>query len=411
MSEKKTNKRKIINDPVYGFINIPSTLLFEIIEHPIFQRLRRIKQLGLTYLVYPGAFHTRFQHAIGAMHLTTLAIDVLRQKGAEITEIEAEAVCAAILLHDIGHGPFSHALEKSIIPECNHEQLSLIIMEKLNEEFDNKLQLAIQIFIGTYHKKFLHQLISSQLDMDRLDYLRRDSFFTGVSEGTIGSDRIIKMLDVVEDELVVEAKGIYSIEKFLIARRLMYWQVYLHKTVLASELMLEKVLKRARQISLQGTRLTLSENLHYFLTNSSFSDKATMLNHFILLDDYDIIMSLKQWCTHNDTVLQMISSALINRHIYKIRMEKTPYLKQETDHIKQLVQLQYKIPEHLMEFLLIEDAISNNAYSANDDKINILRNNQKIDIAVASDMLNIEMLSKTVTKHVLCYPKEIHKLI
>ncbi len=406
---KLINKRKIINDPVYGFINIPYELLFDIIEHPYFQRLRRIKQLGLTFLVYPGASHTRFQHALGAMHLMTLAIDILKQKGTIITDKEAEAACAAILLHDIGHGPFSHALENSIIPHCSHEQLSKLIMHSLNNEMGGKLDLAIELFEGNYQKKFLHQLITSQLDVDRLDYLRRDSFFSGVSEGVIGSDRIIKMLEVVDDELVIESKGIYSIEKFLIARRLMYWQVYLHKTVLASELMLEKVLKRARELSLMGINLFASPALKYYLQNNTFEDISRMLNNFVELDDYDILSALKEWQKSDDIALKTLADGIVNRNIYKIIIDKNTNHYHQISRIKELILSHYKISEDLIDYFMFEGEICNNAYSIKDDKINIYKNGIKEDIILASDMLNIDVLGKTVKKHYLCYPKYIHK--
>jgi len=406
---KLINKRKIINDPVYGFINIPYELLFDIIEHPYFQRLRRIKQLGLTFLVYPGASHTRFQHALGTMHLMTLAIDILKQKGTIITDKEAEAACAAILLHDIGHGPFSHALENSIIPHCSHEQLSKLIMHSLNNEMGGKLDLAIELFEGNYQKKFLHQLITSQLDVDRLDYLRRDSFFSGVSEGVIGSDRIIKMLEVVDDELVIESKGIYSIEKFLIARRLMYWQVYLHKTVLASELMLEKVLKRARELSLMGINLFASPALKYYLQNNTFEDISRMLNNFVELDDYDILSALKEWQKSDDIALKTLADGIVNRNIYKIIIDKNTNHYHQISRIKELILSHYKISEDLIDYFMFEGEICNNAYNIKDDKINIYKNGIKEDIILASDMLNIDVLGKTVKKHYLCYPKYIHK--
>lgn len=406
---KSINKRKIINDPVYGFINIPYELLFDIIEHPYFQRLRRIKQLGLTFLVYPGASHTRFQHALGTMHLMTLAIDILKQKGTIITDKEAEAACAAILLHDIGHGPFSHALENSIIPHCSHEQLSKLIMHSLNNEMGGKLDLAIELFEGNYQKKFLHQLINSQLDVDRLDYLRRDSFFSGVSEGVIGSDRIIKMLEVVDDELVIESKGIYSIEKFLIARRLMYWQVYLHKTVLASELMLEKVLKRARELSLMGINLFASPALKYYLQNNTFEDISRMLNNFVELDDYDILSALKEWQKSDDIALKTLADGIVNRNIYKIIIDKNTNHYHQISRIKELILSHYKISEDLIDYFMFEGEICNNAYNIKDDKINIYKNGIKEDIILASDMLNIDVLGKTVKKHYLCYPKYIHK--
>ena len=323
------NKRKIINDPIYGFITLPNDLVFDLINHPIFQRLRRIKQLGLTNLVYPGALHTRFHHAIGAMHLMTEALLVLKSKGVNITDEESEAAIIAILLHDIGHGPFSHALEHTIVKGISHEDISMMLMNELNITFKGKLTLAIKIFKGDYSKKYLHQLVSSQLDMDRLDYLKRDSFFTGVSEGVVSSDRIIKMLNVAKGELVIEAKGIYSVEKFLIARRLMYWQVYLHKTVLSAENLLVKILKRAKELSLSGTELFATPALSLFLKNNfnkkDFTSKKELLNQFVLLDDYDIMASVKVWTLSDDKILSLLCSSLIDRNLYKIELQNKKF--------------------------------------------------------------------------------------
>ncbi len=403
-------KRKILNDPVHGFINIPSGLLFDIVEHKYFQRLRRITQLGLTNFVYPGANHTRFQHALGATYLMSVAIDVIRTKGHEITETEAEAVLAAILLHDIGHGPFSHTLENSIVKNISHETISDIIIEKLNIEFDNKLSTALKIFKNKYHKKFLHQLVSGQLDVDRLDYLKRDSFFTGVSEGVVGSDRIIKMLNVVDDKLVVEAKGIYSIEKFLIARRLMYWQVYLHKTVLSAEQLLVRILKRAKEISLNGKNIYAPDSLAYFLkhniTDNNFTSES--LNNFINLDDTDIISSIKVWTKSNDKILSELSNRLINRRLLKIEIQNQDFNNDYVEKIKDKTKKLLNLTDNQVNYFVFKNTITNNAYSANDDRINILLKNGKLkDIAESSDMLNISVLSKTIKKHYLCYPKEI----
>lgn len=404
---KTLNKKKIVNDPVYGFINIPHSIVFDLIEHSYFQRLRRIRQLGMTELVYPGAVHSRFQHALGAMHLMTLAIEVLKQKGNAIPDEEAEAACIAILLHDIGHGPFSHALESNIVSGVSHEQLSLLLMQKINSEFNNKLQLAIELFRGKYHKKFLHQLISSQLDMDRLDYLRRDSFFTGVSEGVVSSDRIIKMLEVHNDELVVEAKGIYSIEKFLIARRLMYWQVYLHKTVLSAELMLIQVLRRARTLIAEGLVLNCSDALYYFLSNSIAVKENDMLLNFTRLDDTDIIHSLKLWSQHSDIVLSYLAGAIINRRLLKVQLQKESFDTEQVERLRKIASEKMNISASEAQQLVFTDVVSNNAYSYADDQIHILIHGNTIDIARASDMLNHQVLSKTVTKNILCYPKEI----
>ena len=405
-----SSKRKILNDPVHGFINIPSGLLFNIVEHKYFQRLRRITQLGLTNFVYPGANHTRFQHALGATYLMSVAIDVIRLKGHEITEHEAESVLAAILLHDIGHGPFSHALENSIVKNISHETISDIIIGKLNAEFDNKLSTALDIFKNKYHKKFLHQLVSGQLDVDRLDYLKRDSFFTGVSEGVIGSDRIIKMLNVVDDKLVVEAKGIYSIEKFLIARRLMYWQVYLHKTVLSAEQLLVKILKRAKEISLNGNNIFAPDSLKYFLKNNinknNFSDES--LNNFIDLDDNDIISAIKVWTKSNDKVLSELSNRLINRRLLKIEIQNQDFTDDYINKIKDKTKKILNLTDNQVNYFVFKNNITNNAYSANDDRINILLKSGKLkDIAESSDILNISVLSKTIKKYYLCYPKEV----
>jgi len=407
------NKRKIVNDPVYGFINISSDFLFDLIEHPYFQRLRRIKQLGLTNYVYPGANHTRFQHAIGAAYLMDLAINSIRNKGHEITAEEAEAVMAAILLHDIGHGPFSHALENSIVEPIDHEILSAWFMDDLNRTHNGRLTLAISIFKNKYEKRFLHQLVSSQLDMDRLDYLKRDSFFTGVTEGVIGSDRIIKMLNVVDDELVVEAKGIYSIEKFLIARRLMYWQVYLHKTVLAAEKLLVLLLQRAKELAVSGTPLFATPALKFFI-NKSFDKSLTndesfrqeLLYHYSRLDDNDIISAAKVWCENEDNILAYLSDALINRKLYEVRIQNFPMAKSEEKKLRMLVMDKYHVKEEDTRYFCFTDEISNNAYSAHDDKIKILFKTGALkDIAEASDMLNISVLSKTVKKYFTCYPK------
>jgi HD superfamily phosphohydrolase len=401
-----TNKNKIINDPVHGFISIEYDILFDIIEHPYFQRLRRISQLGLTSLVYPGAIHTRFHHAIGALHLMGTAINVLRQKGHEITDKEAESVSIAILLHDIGHGPYSHTLEKDIITYYDHETLSLMYMKKLNVEFDGKLDMAIQIFQNTYQKQFLHQLVSSQLDMDRLDYLRRDSFFTGVSEGVIGSERIIKMLNIVDDNLVVDAKGIYSIEKFLVARRLMYWQVYLHKTVLSAEKMLETILERAKDLIKQGEPVHSSDALSWFLNNSTGKEDE-ILERFNALDDSDIMASVKEWRNHSDFILSYLAEALMNRKLFRIELQKEKFSETKISDLKNRLAQKYKLKEKEMHHFLISGQISNAAYRNEDEKINILKHGTLIDITEASDMFDQSALSHNVVKYYLCYPKEI----
>ncbi len=412
----KTNKKKIVNDPVFGFITIQSELIFDLIEHPYFQRLRRIKQLGLSYLVFPGATHTRFEHALGTVHLIRSAIQTLELKGVEISEQEAEAVTIAILLHDIGHGPFSHALEHSIVGGVSHEEISAMLMEDLNRHFDGKLELAIRIFENAYHKKFLHQLVASQLDMDRLDYLRRDSFFTGVMEGAIGSDRIIKMLNVCGDELVIEDKGIYSIEKFLIARRIMYWQVYLHKTVLSAEYLLVGVLRRAKYLSMRGVKLFATPSLAVFLgQNISISHFVSgekfngrpLLSVFAELDDNDILASIKQWQYEADPILAYLSSCLVNRRLFRIRIKDNPFKKKVMDEIRSGIMKHFKIGEEDLEYFFIHDSITNNAYASGDDKINILFKTGKVkEISEASD-INLSSLSQTVRKYFICYPKEL----
>ncbi len=411
-----TNKRKIINDPVYGFININNDLIFDIIEHPWFQRLRRIRQLGLTHLVYPGAMHTRFQHALGATYLMSQAIEVINSKKNIITHEEAEAVMAAILLHDIGHGPFSHALEHSIIENNSHENLSLLIMEELNKQFNNKLYLSIEIFKNNYHKRFLHQLVSGQLDMDRLDYLRRDSFFTGVSEGIVGSDRIIKMLNVIDDNLVIDAKGIYSIEKFLITRRFMYWQVYLHKTVLSAENLLINILRRAKELYNKGFKLFAPPSLEFFLSqkfpkitsNSTDDTKYQLLNNFLSLDDSDIISSLKVWQNHNDNILSALCKQMNNRKLYKIELQNNPFPINKIDELKEKAIKKLNIAENEVNYFVFSDSVIGNTYNINDNKISILFNNGSlVDISEASDMLNIQILSKITKKYFLCYPKDL----
>ena len=413
---KPTNKRKIINDPVYGFININSSLVFDLVEHPWFQRLRRIRQLGLTNLVYPGAMHTRLQHALGAVYLMDEAISVIRAKGHEITDIEAEAVTIAILLHDIGHGPFSHALEFSLIENHTHEDISEMLMDELNIEFGGQLSLALQVFKNKYHKKFLHQLVSGQLDMDRLDYLRRDSFFTGVIEGVVSSDRIIKMLNVVDDNLVVEAKGIYSIEKFLIARRLMYWQVYLHKTVLSAENMLVNILKRAKKLSLEGNELFATPALHFFLSQSFQNNdikpsnklRNQILENFVMLDDTDIISATKVWQSHNDKVLSTLCKYINNRVLYKIEMQNSAFTESRINELKEKGKKHFSLNDDEIKYFVFSDSISNHTYVPSDNRITILFNNGSIsDISEASDILNISVLSKVVKKHFLCYPKEL----
>jgi HD superfamily phosphohydrolase len=405
------NKRKIINDPIYGFVSIPSDLIYDLINHKYFQRLRRIKQLGLTNLVYPGALHTRFHHAIGAMHLMHEALLTLKQKGVVITEEEEQATLCAILLHDIGHGPFSHALEHSIVTGVSHEDISSLLMEALNREFKGKLTLAIKIFNDQYKKRFLHQLVSSQLDMDRLDYLKRDSFFTGVSEGVISSDRIIKMLDVVNNNLVVEVKGIYSVEKFLIARRLMYWQVYLHKTVLSAETLLVNILKRAKELSAQGKDLFATPTFKKFLQNDytkkDFMD-PDVLNAFARLDDTDISASIKGWTESDDRILNLLCNKLIDRQLFRTELQSTPILTAHKNKMIERGMKKYKVTRKESSYFVYGDSVNNSAYLDSKFHINILMNDGSLkDVADASDQLNLQKLSQTVTKYYLCYPKEL----
>ena len=406
------NKKKIINDPVYGFISIPSDLVFDLIEHPYFQRLRYIKQLGMTHLVYPGALHTRFHHALGALHLMSLAVETLRYKGQVITEPEEEAVSVAILLHDIGHGPFSHALEQIIVDGVWHEDISKLLMNELNKQFDGRLTIAIEIFNGTYSKNFLHQLVSSQLDMDRMDYLNRDSFFTGVSEGVISSDRIIKMLNVVDDHVVVEEKGIYSIEKFLIARRLMYWQVYLHKTVIAAEVQLTKILKRAREVIQNGNELNCTPSLNHFLSNRINSEifilEDSNLQTFAGLDDTDIMAAVKVWEHSKDFVLSKLCRDLIQRNLYHVDItNELPDQEKVDDLIAKVVET-YGISIHEASYFVFTDDVRNNAYKTEDGSILILMKDGSVkDITAASDNSNLQALAKTVKKYILCYPKDL----
>jgi len=411
------NKLKIVNDPIYGFISMPSELIFDIIQHPFFQRLRRIKQLGLTSYVYPGATHSRFQHVLGATFLMKQALQVLKDKGVSITDAEEEATLIAILLHDIGHPPLSHSLEYVFVENVSHEELSLVFMGELNKVFEGRLSLGMEIFKGTYKRKFLHQLVSGQLDMDRLDYLRRDSFFTGVSEGIVGSDRIIKMLNTKDDELVVEEKGIYSVEKFLIARRLMYWQVYLHKTVVVAEQMLIKVLLRAKNIYAYGSDVFLTPTLKYFFDNKINSieklleciDGVMPIELYAQLDDSDIFVSIKQWQYHDDFILSFLSKSIINRNLLKIELQKKPFSNTMLDRIRSLTIDKLNIDKKDIDFLVFTNSVRNNAYSEKKDgKIYILsKNNELRDIAVASDVSNVAVLSQIVEKFFLCYPKDI----
>ena len=407
------NKLKILNDPIYGFITIPSTLLYDLIEHPYFQRLRRIKQMGLSSLVYPGAEHTRFHHALGCMHMMQKAVQVLRFKNVEISKQEEEALYIAILLHDIGHGPFSHAMENSIVENVQHEEISLLFMNALNEEFEGKLSLAIEIFKGNYHRKFLIQLISSQMDMDRMDYLKRDSFYSGVAEGNINSERLIQMINVHNDLLVVEEKGIYSVEKFLVARRLMYWQCYLHKTSVGAELLLSKILKRAKELITQGKDLPASDALKYFLQNSvskeDFNDKA--LNNFALLDDADIFIALKNWQFHSDNVLSLLSSAIINRKLFHITLVSKEEFNSKLNRYKELCKEKLEVENNLLDYFVFGDKLKNQAYDLKAEPIRIFTKDRGvIDVLEASDQYNLKALSEPVYKYFICYPKSIHKV-
>lgn len=403
-------ERKIINDPVFGFINIPKGLLYDIVRHPLLQRLTRIKQVGLSSVVYPGAQHTRFQHSLGAFHLMSEAITQLASKGNFIFDSEAEAVQAAILLHDIGHGPFSHVLEDTIVKGVSHEEISLMLMERMNKEMNGQLSLAIQIFKDEYPKRFLHQLVSGQLDMDRLDYLRRDSFYTGVTEGNIGSARIIKMLDVADDRLVIESKGIYSIENFLTARRLMYWQVYLHKTSVAYEKMLISTLLRAKELASQGVELFTSPALRFFLYNdinpTEFYNNPDCLENFIQLDDNDIWTALKVWSTHTDKVLSTLSTGMINRNIFKVEISSEPISEDRKKELTLHISQQLGITLSEANYFVSTPSIEKNMYDPADDSIDIIYKDGTIkNIAEASDMLNISLLSKKVKKYYLCYQR------
>lgn len=404
------NKLKILNDPIYGFITIPNTLIYDLIQHPYFQRLRRISQMGMSYLVYPGAHHTRFHHALGCMHIMQKAVQTLKFKGVEISEEEENALYVAILLHDIGHGPFSHALENSVVEEVHHEELSLLFMEQLNAEFNGKLALAIQVFKGEYHRKFMLQLISSQLDMDRMDYLKRDSFYSGVNEGNVNSERLIQMLNVQDDVLVMEEKGIYSIEKFLMARRLMYWQAYLHKTSVVAELTLTKILKRAKELATKGEVLFGSPFLLFFLNHKIELNQIdkTILDKFSNLDDYDVLGAIKQWQYHDDFVLSSLSKMIINRNLLKIELSEDKINKIKYLELKEKYSKQYNLSDKEIEYFVFKGKIKNEAYSKSSEPIRILKKDKTIETVVeASDQMHLKALSKTVTKYFICYPKVI----
>jgi HD superfamily phosphohydrolase len=402
---------KILNDPVYGFISLPYKILLDVIDHPYFQRLRRIKQLGLSHLVYPGAMHTRFQHSIGCTHLMLQAVSTLRNLGKKISVEEEKGVCLAILLHDIGHSPFSHTLENSIVCGINHEGVSKIFMQALNKEFNGQLDIAISIFSNEYHKCFLHELVSSQLDMDRLDYLKRDSFFTGVSEGIIGNERIIKMFDIVNDSIVIKQKGIYSIEKFLVARRLMYWQVYLHKTVLSAEFLLMNILKRAKEIALSRGDIFTTSSLKIFLYRTIDSNNLkniNILNQFANLDDYEIFTNIKEWINDEDLVLSKLSYMLVNRKLLKVKMGKETFNDEEIEILRSKCIKTHNLNSEEVKYFVFQTSMTNNAYDTKNDEIKILyKDGQLLNITEASDNYNIQSLSSEVKKHYLFYPAEL----
>ncbi|CCH55796.1 metal dependent phosphohydrolase [Fibrisoma limi BUZ 3] len=405
------NKKKILNDPVYGFITIPTDLLFDLVEHPYFQRLRRIKQMGLADYIYPGALHTRFHHALGAMHLMGQAMQTLQSKGHRISDAECEAAQIAILLHDIGHGPFSHVLECCLLNNVSHEDISLILMHELNRQFDGRLSLAIRMFDGTYERPFFHQLTSSQLDMDRMDYLNRDGYYTGVAEGAIGADRIIKMLDLVDDQLVVEEKGVLSIENFLNARRLMYWQVYLHKTSICCESMLVQILRRARFLIRQGERVFAPDSFFLFLRDSvtmdAFRSDRQYLKAFTQLDDYDIWSCIKQWSMHDDAVLSTLCEMLLNRRLFKIILSTEPFAGELVRELEDQLH-QSGLSDDELSYFLVEGQATNAAYMPSGDRINIKRKSGKvIDIADASDLSNIHVLTNIVRRYYVCWAKDL----
>jgi hypothetical protein len=406
------NKRKILNDPVYGFVTLPSDLIYELIEHPYFQRLRRIKQLGLTDFVYPGALHSRFQHAIGAMHLMGQTLNSLEAKGNLIMEVEREAAQVAILLHDIGHGPFSHVLEHTLLSKVDHEEITEMIMDKLNMEFNGALSLAIEMFKDSYQRKFFHQLISSQLDMDRLDYINRDSFFTGVAEGRIGVDRIIKMLNIHEGSLVVEEKGLLSVETFLHARRMMYWQVYLHKTALSAEVILIKALERARELISKAIDVPASKFIMPFLSQkislATFKEDSEILIAFLNIDDIDVWACIKNWSNHSDNILSFLASSFVNRKLYKIKISEEDDFSKATKKIESEL-LQKGVNPNDMHYFIYQGSISNSGYVLENSRIRILMKSGEVsDIDSASDLPTIKALGKIVKKHYLCWSNDVY---
>ncbi|MBW6459867.1 MAG: HD domain-containing protein [Bacteroidales bacterium] len=405
-------KLKMFNDPVYGFITIPSDIAFRIIEHPYFQRLRRIKQLGLSHLVYPGALHTRFQHSLGAMHLMTEALDSLQTKGYDISKHEIEMAEVAALLHDVGHGPFSHALENSIVDGINHEGLSLLFMHRLNNIFGGDIETAIEIFKNNYPKKYLHHLVSGQLDVDRLDYLKRDSFFCGVAEGIVNNDRIIKTINVLNDNIGIDAKGMYSVEKFIIARRLMYWQVYLHKTVLSAEALLIRILRRAKFLAGNGEKLFGTPSLLFFLehriNSESFLTDPTVLERFANIDDFDVFTSVKTWANHPDFILSTLSRWLVNRELYRVEMQPDPFENSYVENIRDSLYNIFPIRPEEADYFLFTDVTSNYSYDPFDNRISILlKNGEIMDLTEASGLFNLTIMTGPDTKYVLGYPKKI----
>lgn len=407
------NKRKIINDPVFGFLKIPSELLYDVMQHPYVQRLGRIRQLGLSYFVYPGAMHSRFLHSIGAMHLMEEGIQSLRQKGVEISDAEATGAMVAILLHDIGHGPFSHVLEHTLVDSITHEEISLMMMEQINDDLcpniegqlwkQRPLDLAIAIFKDKYPRHFLHQLISSQLDVDRMDYLCRDSFFCGVTEGMVASARLLKMLNVVDDKLVIEQKGIYSVEKFLVARRLMYWQVYLHKTSVAAEQLLIKILTRAKYLAANGKELFCSPSLHYFLYNhitaKEFSIGSEAMKQYALLDDSDVLSAIKAWISSDDKVLSLLSEAFTNRRLFRGRLMDAPLTDEEIEQQREYYSHKLGVTKEEADYFFVEHVSTKNTYSEKDDSIDILYQDGSVrDIATASEILDLQGLTRKPIK-------------
>lgn len=407
----KTNKLKIFNDPIYGFISIPSELIYDLVQHRYFQRLRRISQMGLSYLVYPGAHHTRFHHALGCIHLMQKAVETIKQKGIQISTDEEQALYVAILLHDIGHGPFSHAMEHSIV-NIHHEDISILFMNKLNQEFNGQLSLAIEIFKGNYHRNFLHQLISGQLDMDRMDYLKRDSFYSGVAEGNINSERLIQMLNVVDDNLVIDEKGIYSVEKFLVARRLMYWQAYLHKTSIVAEQMLMKALQRAKELTETGMTLPCGSAFSFFLENkidqTNFNDNV--LEKFSKLDDYDLVSALKEWQNSDDYVLSRLSQMILNRDLLKIEISTEKISKDRITELQNLYAQKENITNKESKYFVFKGKISNKAYDKKSEPILILdKNGSTTDLISASDKSYLKSLTEEVSKYYICYPKAMRE--